>query len=349
MLAVIVFDSPPAASLAELEAEHRLPHLAEVRRGSASMVLETPGAQFPAGLFPTMWSGVPLSEHGLYYPFMWDAPGQRVRHVDSFPYPPTMWDRVSGAGGRVLVVDPYEASRSTGSVGLVVTGWQFGNRVVLRPFSEPRGALRRWERRFSSAPRAEEVFGATDERSLRGLAATLVAGPSRVADIVLAALPDVRPDILVAGFPSIHLAAHRLYDPAAVVDGISARAAEELREALSETIVAADRALGRDPDGLPRDTDLVVLSPLGMAADSSRTDSLGSMLAAVLGGKRLVDGSKPRGSWGFRATVPTSLRARALRPRCQTGSPSGSLRGSSSAALNGRRRGHSSCPPTSAA
>ncbi len=312
MLAVIVLDGMPATLLAELEADGRLPNLAEVRRASVLVELRTPGAQFPAGLFPTMWSGVPLAEHGLHYPFMWDAAGQRVRHVDAFAHPATMWDRVSAGGGRVLVVDPYEAAQSTGSDGLVVIGWQFANRVVLRPFSEPRGARRQWERRFTSIPRAEEVFGETDERSLRRLAATLVAAPPRVADLVLAALPDIRPDLLVAGFPSIHLAGHRLYDPAAVVEGISPRAAEQLRGALTETVVSADRALGRIIEALPDDSDLVVVSPIGMAPDSSRTDVLGTMLSAVLDGTSL-DGDgwgKAQGSWGFRATVPTSIRAR---------------------------------------
>ncbi len=309
MLALIVLDAMPASLLDELEGEGRLPRLAEVRRESTLLELTTPAAQFPAGVFPTMWSGVPLEEHGLHYPFMWDAAGQRVRYVDWFAYPETLWDRVSRAGGRVLVVDPYEAARSTGSVGLVVAGWQFTNRVVLRPFSVPGGARRRWERRFTPAPRVEEVFGETDERSLRQLAARLLAGPPRVADLVIAALPDVRPDVLVACFPSIHLGGHRLYDPAAVVEGISPRAAAELRRALTEIVVAADAAMGRIIDALPGDADVVVFSPIGMAADSSRTDVLGNLLTAVIDGTRL-SGDKVEGSWGFRAAVPTSLRAR---------------------------------------
>jgi Type I phosphodiesterase / nucleotide pyrophosphatase len=309
MLALIALDALPASLLAELEGEGRLPRLAEVRRESAFLELTTPGAQFPAGIFPTMWSGVPLKEHGLHYPFMFDATGQRVRHVDWFAYPGTLWDRVSGAGGRVLVVDPYEAPQSTGIVGLFIAGWQFTNRVVLRPSSAPHGARRRWERRFGPAPPGEEVFGETDERSLRHLAAALVAGPPRVADLVIAALPEVRPDVLVAGFPSIHLGGHRLYDPAAVVEGISPRAAAELRRALTEIVVAADVAMGRIIDALPQDTDVVVFSPIGMAADSSRTDVLGNLLSAVLDGTRLR-GDRAEGSWGFRAAVPTSLRAR---------------------------------------
>lgn len=309
MLALIVLDAIPASLVAELEGEGRLPRLAEVRRESTPVELATPAAQFAAAVFPTMWSGVPVSEHGLHYPFMWDAAGQRVRYVDWFGYPSTLWDRVSGVGGRVLVVDPYEAAQSTGSEGLLVAGWQFTNRVVLRPFSVPRGARRRWERRFTPAPRAEEVFGETDERSLRHLAAALGAAPARVADLVTAALPEVRPDVVVAGFPSIHLGGHRLYDPAAVVEGISPRAAGELRRALAEIVVAADAAMGRIIDALPGDADVVVFSPIGMAADSSRTDVLGNMLSAVLDGTRL-NGDKVGGSWGFRAAVPTSLRAR---------------------------------------
>lgn len=309
MLALIGIDSVPLDVLARLEAAGRMPRLTELRQSAHHVKLASPGAYFPAGVFPTLWSGSPLSTHGIHYPFMWDAPSQRVKFVDAFPFPPLVWDRASEAGGRVLVVDPYEAPATSGANGLVISGWQFANRVVLRPAAHPSGSRKHWERRFGPTSRAEEVFGEPDERSLRALAKTLVAGPGRAADLVVAALPEVRPDLMVVSLPSVHLAGHQLLDPAAVVQGIAPSSASALQAALDGVIVQADQALGRIVDALPPGADLVVFSPLGMGADTSRPDILGLMLAAILDGAALGEGGAG-GSWGIRSALPTQLRAR---------------------------------------
>lgn len=309
MLALIGFNSVPASVLADLEAEGRLPRLAAFRRAAAEVELSTPARAFPAGVFPTLWSGVPLRDHGIHYPFMWDATAQRVRYQSAFPFPTTLWDRVSRAGGRVLVVDPYESGPSTSATGLTISGWQFANRVVLRPGSSPRGARRAWERRLTPAPRGEEVFGEPSERGLRQLARILTAAPQRVADLVTAALPEISPDLLIADFPAIHLAGHQLLDPASVVPGIAPGSARDLRASLHRTIVEADTALGRIIDALPVGADVIVFSPLGMSADTSRGDVFGSMLEAVLCNTKL-EHARAGGTWRLREAVPTSLRAR---------------------------------------
>lgn len=309
MLALIGLDATPPVLLDELESEGLVPRLTELRHSASAVELTTPASFFPAGAFPTLWSGVPLGEHGVHYPFMWDARAQRVRYVDAFPAPEMLWDRVSRAGGKVLVVDAYEAPPPVSADGLVISGWQFANRVVLRPGSWPRDARRQWQRRLGRARRAEEVFGEPDERSLRRLAATLVAGPRRAAALVVSALPEIRPDLLVVGLPAVHLAGHQLWDPASVVEGISPSSARELQGALREVIVEADAAVGRIVDALPPGSDIVVFSSLGMDVESSRTDALGAMLTAVLDGN-VNGGGAASGSWRLRAAVPTSLRAR---------------------------------------
>lgn len=309
MLALIGMDSVPAKVLARLEAEGRVPRLTELRQSASAVALAGPDRFFPAAAYPTLWCGVPLHEHGVHYPFMWEASSQRVRYVDAFPYPPLMWDRISEAGGRVLVVDAYEAPLPAAVNGLILSGWQFGNRVVLRPGESSRGSRKQWERRLGRARRAEEVFGEPNERALRSLARTLVAGPGRAADLVEAAMPEVNPDLMLVTFPAVHLAAHRLLDPASVVTGITASAASELQRALDEVIVQADVALGRIVAALPPGADVIVFSPLGMGADTSRCDILSPLLAAILDGAPLGD-SAGGGAWGLRAAVPSSLRAR---------------------------------------
>ncbi len=309
MLALIGLDATPMALIDELGADGLMPRLSALRLGASPVELTTPAAFFPAGAFTTLWTGTPVGEHGLHYPFMWDAPTQCVRYFDAFPAPATFWDRISEVGGKVLVVDPYEARPSVSANGLVISGWQFQNRVVLRPWSAPHDARRTFERRLGRARRAEEVFGEPDERTLRQLAATLVTGPRRVADLVVSALPEIRPDVLVVGLPAVHLAGHQLWDPASVVDGISSASADELQSALRSVLAEADAAIGSIVDALPAGSDVVIFSSLGMAAETSRTDVLGTMLAAVLT-DTAVDGQAASGSWKLRASIPTSFRAR---------------------------------------
>jgi len=309
VLALISFDAPSLPLLDRLCAGGALPRLAELRASGTTVPLATPATQFPAGTYPSVWSGVPLERHGIHYPFMWDAATQRVRSFEAFAAPRAMWEAISEAGGRTLVVDAYEARPPASTVGLYLGGWQFTNRVVLRASSVPRGARRELERRFGRAAAAEEVFGEPDGRRLRRLATTLERAPERLARVVESAMGDVRPDLLVCGLSSVHLAGHQLTDPAAVLGRLDGGLRRDLDGALERVYAAADRALGRIVDTLPAGADLIVFAVHGMAPDAARTDLLAGMLRAVTSGVRAADDGAG-GAWGFRAAVPASLRAR---------------------------------------
>lgn len=309
MLALISFDAPSLPLLDRLCADGALPRLAELRASGTTVPLATPATQFPAGTYPSVWSGVSLERHGIYYPFMWDAAAQRVRSSEAFAAPPAMWETISEKGGRALVVDAYEARTPASTAGLYLNGWQFTNRVVLRAASVPEGARRPLERRFGAPPAAEEVFGEPDGRRLLRLATALERAPERLAALVEGVIGDVRPDLLVCGLSSVHLAGHQLTDPGAVLPGLDARIRRDLDGALERVYAAADRALGRIVDALPAAADVVVFAVHGMARDSARTDLLAGMLRAVLTGVPAADGGA-RDAWAFRAAVPASLRAR---------------------------------------
>jgi predicted AlkP superfamily phosphohydrolase/phosphomutase len=308
VLTLIAFDAASPTIVDELLAEGRLPHLRALRASGTQFPLETPASHFPAGTYPTLWSGVPLGRHGIYYPFMWSAPEQRVRFLTSFPFPVGMWERLAGCGVRCVVLDAYESPVPESIDGLYLSGWQFRNRIVLRRAGAPAGARRHWEGRFGRASRGEEVFGRPDERRLRRLASTLVAAPQRIADLAVAAVHEVRPDLLVVGLPAVHIGGHQLWDPSVVLPNARPDLGAELRAALRRIYVEADAAIGRIVDSLPAGADVIVFSALGMGPETSRQGVLGSMLSAVLDGGR-ANGRSGRG-WDFRASMPSSLRAR---------------------------------------
>lgn len=309
VLALISFDAPSAPLLDRLCSEGLLPRLTELRATAATVPLSTPASHFPAGAYPTVWSGESLETHGLHYPFMWDAPSQRIRPADSFPAPPAIWESIAKVGGRSFVVDPYEARRPATVEGLCLNGWQFRNRVVLRPWSAPADARRKLERRFGRAPAGEEIFGEPDPRRLRQLAVTLERAPARLAHLVEEMTGRVRPDLVACALSAVHLAGHQLTDPSAVLGKIDEASRRDLDGALERVYVAADRALGRIIDALPPGSDVIVFAVHGMTTESARTDLLAEMLRAVISGVPARDAGA-RQAWRFRATVPSSLRAR---------------------------------------
>jgi len=308
MLALIGFDAASPAIVDELLAEDRLPHLRGLRASGTELTLATPASYFPAAVYPTIWTGIPLEQHGIHFPFMWNASEQRVRLHTSFPHPVAMWERLAQNGVRCVVLDAYESLVPKTIDGLYLRGWQFRNRVVLQRAGAPAGAMRHWERRLGRASRGEEVFGRPDERRLRRLASTLVAAPRRVADLAVAAVKEVRPDLLVVSIPAVHIGGHQLWDPSAVMPDARPGMGAELRAVLRRIYVEADAAIGRIVDSLPAGTDIVVFSGIGMGPETSRQDVLGSLLGAVLDGRR--GRGRSGGAWDFRGGIPTSLRAR---------------------------------------
>ena len=286
MLALIGFDATSPAIVDELLAEDRLPHLRACRASGTEITLETPASYFPAAVYPTIWTGVPLEQHGIHFPFMWSALEQRVRFHTSFPCPVAMWERLAQNGAKCVVLDAYESLVPKTIDGVYLRGWQFRNRVVLQRAGAPAGALRHWERRLGRASRGEEVFGRPDERRLRRLASTLVAAPRRIADLAVAAMQEIRPDLLVVGVPAVHIGGHQLWDPSTVLEGARPDTGAELRAALRRIYVEADAAIGRIVDSLPAGADIIVFSGLGMGPETSRQDVLGSMLGVVLGESR---------------------------------------------------------------
>ena len=291
MLAFVNFDAASSQVLERLLADGRLPALGALRRDGVRVPLESLGSRFPAATYPTIYTGVELGRHGLYYPFQWLPWEQRVVPAERLPAPPSLWERVRDAGGRALVLDPYEARVPRGLNGTFVSGAQFRNQVVLPAASVPR--TRTLRRR---SPNVDEVFGARSRSRLRSLRRNLLGAADRLAELSCRLLARERFDLAWIGIATVHLAGHQFWDD---------------QETLAEVYAAADRALGRIVQALPEEADLVVFSGQGMDENVSRIHLLPGMLAAVLrGGERAVPG---RALWRARGVVPTSVRAAAAR------------------------------------
>ena len=98
MLVLLNFDSASLPLLERMMDDGRLPTVADLFRRGRRYALETPAGTFPSACYPVLYSGLDLSEHGLYYTFLWSPAEQRIRYIDRFPSPPSAWEAVSAAG-----------------------------------------------------------------------------------------------------------------------------------------------------------------------------------------------------------------------------------------------------------
>jgi len=319
LICVLQFDAASVAVLDRMLAQGRLPALAGLIERGRRIELQTPAAHFAAGAFHTLYSGVELADHGLFYPFQWDAGSQRARYMTAFPAPPAIWERLARGGLRTLAIDPYESRPPRDWLGTYVCGWQFVDRVVLPRWSLPRAAAGALAGRHGRGPHATEIFGRPAVRELLALRNKLVAAPARVATAATELLARDPYDLVWLTFSAAHLAGHQFWDLSQLAEDPSGRDRELLTGALADVYEAVDAAFGRVLKALPADVDVIVASAVGMDVNSSRADLLPEMLAAVLrGGPAPTGGGGGDGAgaiWRLRAAIPPGARgaiARAL-------------------------------------
>jgi predicted AlkP superfamily phosphohydrolase/phosphomutase len=310
VLTILQFDAASASVLQRLLAAGDLPVLAGLRERGEWHELDAPATRFAAGAQHTLYSGVELGEHGLFYPFQWSAPDQRVRYMGELPAPVPIWERL---GTRTLAVDPYESRPPvTPPPGELVCGWQLHDRVVLRRWSAPGGAHRRLERLFGPSEAVDEVFGRHTADEMLGLRRRLLAAPGRVADAATLLLGEQAFDLAWLTFCAAHVAGHQFWDLSQLDPaGLDAGAERVLGSTLDDVYRAVDTAIGRILAALPPDADLMVVSPVGMEINTSRADMLPDMLRAVLDPEPARDAQAGSGSiWRLRAALPSGLRAK---------------------------------------
>jgi predicted AlkP superfamily phosphohydrolase/phosphomutase len=309
VICVLQFDAASLAVLERLLAAGRLPNLAALGERGRRVELETPAADFAAGAFYTLYSGVELGDHGIFYPFQWWAPQQRARYAAALEAPPAVWDRLARSGLRTLAIDPYESRPPRHAHGTFVCGWGFSERVVLPRWSRPSDAGRRLERRHGRAPQATEVFGRPRAGDLLGLHDKLRAAPGRVAALAEELLATERFDLAWLTFSAAHLAGHQFWDLSQLdAEPLDSDVRVRLEGALADVYGAVDEAMGRVVAALPADADVIVTSAVGMDVNTSLADLLAPMLARVLAGGPLDDGALGA-IWRLRAAVPARLRA----------------------------------------
>jgi predicted AlkP superfamily phosphohydrolase/phosphomutase len=312
MIAVLQFDSVSLPLIEALIEEGRLPIFADLRRRGSWITLETPAKYLEGSAFHSLYTGTHAGQHGVYYPWLWSASEQRVRFVEDFAIPPVVWERLTAAGLRSLIIDPYEIRPPREINGLYLGGWQFTNRVVMRSASIPSNTMRALERDLGAPRRAEEVYGRPYVPELMRLRRSLLPAGPRLADAAVMLLQRERFDLMWVTMSAAHLAGHRFMDVAQLSSAIDLSECPELATTLADIYVSYDEAMGRILAALPPETDIMVITPAGMGPNTSRSHLLPMMLNAILADRREPKKSTAPSSsfmWSVRSVLPTGLRA----------------------------------------
>ncbi|MBN2623301.1 MAG: alkaline phosphatase family protein [Acidimicrobiales bacterium] len=311
MLTILQFDAASASLIDKMLGDGRLPALAGLRERGVWHELDAPATRFAAGAQHTLYSGVELGEHGLFYPFQWCAADQRVRYMGDLPAPAPVWERLGRQGTRTLAVDPYESRPPVEAPpGALVCGWQLHDRVVLRRWSAPGDTHARLERLFGRPEPVDEVFGRHTVSEMLALRRRLLGAPGRVVDAAALYLAEQPFDLAWLTFCAAHVAGHQFWDLSQIdPDGLDAGAEHVLGGTLEQVYEAVDTALARVVAALPAGADVMVISPVGMDVNTSRADLLPEMVRAILEPGMRQAG--PSGSiWKLRAALPSGLRAK---------------------------------------
>ncbi len=306
MLAVFNLDSVSVSLVERMVAEGRLPTLASLKERGRHLPLTAPLVYF--GDRATAQTGIEPPDHGLYFPLQWSPAGQRLYSAFDELLPRTVWERVSEAGRRTLLLDPYEGRPPRRFSGVAISGIQFTHSVVLQRWAAPRGVEKTVTSTLGRSHEVDDAYG-MDTSSLRRLEAQVLAAPERLERAALHFLERDAFVLVWVEFGAAHLAGHHFW-PLETDEPAHRSAKAAVLERVYET---ADAAMGRILARLPENADVIVFSEVGMGANCSRTDVLPEMLTRVLAGERR-DGGEP-GSliWKVRSAIPPRWRLRVTK------------------------------------
>lgn len=216
--------------------EGRLPVLGSLIDKGIWSWLETTAGSLHVSAWPSIYTGAPPGEHGVYYTFQ-PAPGHQgyVKFGEGLYGRPTMWNLLGRAGRRCTVFDAPYTHAETGSEAAQVFDWGTWARYGRRG-SSPARLIRRLDRACGRYPLGFEALdvglGPLDPDEMRVRLADAARAKAGAAAWLA---QQTEWDLFLVVFGETHAAAHYCWDP-------EAEAGEQ--PALSAVYEAVDCGIG---------------------------------------------------------------------------------------------------------
>ena len=218
--------SPPQLRLGKFSRLHETAHQGTdgSLSSASSLGKDTPhlppATYFPAGTYPSLYSGRGLAEPRALLPVAVVV----SRATRSSPGRLARSHRRLGTRRRLGRSDPADRPLRRPSARAAE---RTGNRRLRSPESDgylsgwslPQGSRRHFERAFGRSPALDEVFGTPSLKAFRRMRRDLLTAPDRVATLTRHLLARDRFDLLWLTFSAIHLAGHQFWDLSQLVDG----------------------------------------------------------------------------------------------------------------------------------
>ena len=263
MLAV---DAASPALLRSWAADGTLPNLAAFLATGLQGDSRSIEGLFDGATWPSFYTGLNPAGHRFYWLDQLVAGSYRIQACRTTHFVPrkSLWDVLSEAGRRVLVLDVPLAEPSAALNGAQLVEW--GCHDAIFGYQSRPGALQREVLRAVGAHPAPEPCDAT--RTLadyREFTARLVRGAAAKARLTRELLGAHDWDFAIQVFSEAHCGGHQLWhlhDPAH--PGFDPAARETCEDPVRQVYRALDAAIGEILAGVPPDTTVVLLDLHGM-------------------------------------------------------------------------------------
>jgi predicted AlkP superfamily phosphohydrolase/phosphomutase len=260
-------------------ADGSLPNLEALKKSGTYCQLATPAKYLAGSPWPTFYTGLPPSYHGIYHDFQWCQEHMAYQAPNSQWIPAEPWWRQIHENTTVVAYDVPMTLSCTAFRGVEVTGWASHDKLA-SPASHPSDLLFTIRKRFGEWQVPPEDFGRSSIHDLLKLRQTLIDNTRKSTQLALWLLQHPW-DLGIVVLSALHRGAHRLWDRTSIDGHIGELEGSNFDCALRDLYMACDHSIGQLIEAHP-DATIFVFSLHGMMANTSRVDFMDGMLARIL-------------------------------------------------------------------
>jgi predicted AlkP superfamily phosphohydrolase/phosphomutase len=319
---MIAFDSAEPRLIERWTEDGTLPNLKRLREIGSYGRLASSAKWLDGSPWPTFYTGLTPSDHGVYSHTQWQA--EQMKHApvtpERYPIRP-FWRCLGGTGRRVIAIDLPMTFPPEPFDGLEI--YSLMNRDLLGPervpTSYPKSLLEEMRQEFDFEDNllGDEVWGMQHLEDLLLLRDQLIQGTRTMTKIAQTLMSREKWDLFIINFMATHRGGHKLWNLSNSWETIGAG---KTYDALQDVYVACDAAVGQLVSAAGAGVTLLVFSLHGNRLNSSRSCLLPKMLHRVLVretkyGKEIRQRAYLRPLQTLKECIPSDVRLARMRSR----------------------------------